>query len=167
MVLKHHDLRQLNEERIRELGEKDPHALAELSVRLPNDLKELWERVHQNPSNSSRPPSSRLAWSSAETDEEDTESAPEAEADWEEPVAEAGAEPPSARNAEASDKRSAKDCKSNGSAARRKPGRQPGAPRFGRTQKLTVTDWEAHRPSTCALCVAVLVPRPGRGLYGL
>jgi hypothetical protein len=159
MVLKDYDLRQLNEERIRELRVKDPDALAELSVRLLNDLKEARERLHQNPSNSSRPPSSRPAWSSAEDDEVDTQGAPEAEEeDGEEPRAAAPSDAPSDSDAEANAKRSAKPCKSDGSSTRRKPGRQPGAPGFGRTQKLTVTDWEAHRPSTCALCAAALDP---------
>ena len=53
MVLKDHDLRQLNEARLLELKEKDPEALATLGIRLLKDLKEARERLNQNPSNSS------------------------------------------------------------------------------------------------------------------
>ncbi len=75
MVLKEHDLRQLSEERILELREKDPDALAALSIRLLQDLKEARERLNQNPSNSSRPPSSQDPWLRAQ--EEDVQAPPE------------------------------------------------------------------------------------------
>jgi transposase len=69
MVLKDHDLRQLSEERIRELREQDPDALAGLSIRLLQDLKEARERLNRNASNSSRPPSSQAPWLRAREDE--------------------------------------------------------------------------------------------------
>ena len=91
MVLKDHDLRQLNEARILELKEKDPEALATLSVRLLEDLKEARERLNQNPSNSSRPPSSQAPWFRAQEDEEDTED-PSDDEDREDPPEEATAD---------------------------------------------------------------------------
>lgn len=146
MVLKDHDLRQLDEARIRDLKEKDPEALVNLSIRLLEDLKEARERLNQNPSNSSRPPSSQAPWLSAREDEEDRVDRPE----------EATAEP----RADTERGPSGQDATDNGDSSdtptRRKPGRQPAAPGFGRTQKLTITDWEDHRPSTCALCAAAL-----------
>jgi hypothetical protein len=48
MVLKDHDLHQLDEERIRDLKERDPEALVNLSIRLLEDLKEARERLKQN-----------------------------------------------------------------------------------------------------------------------
>jgi transposase-like protein len=155
MVLKDHDLRQLDEERIRDLKEKDPEALVNLSIRLLEDLKEARERLNQNPSNSSRPPSSQAPWFRAQEDEEDTE-VPSDDEHGEDPPEEAPAEPRSDRERGPS----AQDCTDNGDSsdtpARRKPGRQPGAPGFGRTQRLTISDWVDHRPSTCALCAGAL-----------
>lgn len=158
MVLKDHDLRQLDEERIRNLKEKDPEALVNLSIRLLEDLKEARERLNQNPTNSSRPPSSQPPWFRAHEDEEEAEDASDEEADREDAPddeeADSGADAERGSSAQAS----TDDGDSSDTPARRKPGRQPGAPGFGRTQKLTVTDWEAHRPSTCALCAAALDP---------
>jgi hypothetical protein len=93
MVLKDHDLRQLDEERIRDLKEKDPEALVNLSIRLLEDLKDARERLNQNPSNSSRPPSTQAPWFRAREDEEDTE-APSDDEHGEDPPEEAPAEPP-------------------------------------------------------------------------
>jgi transposase len=54
-----HDLRQLDDGYLQQLPEA---ALRVLSSTLLADLKEAQERLQQNPSNSSRPPSSRLPW---------------------------------------------------------------------------------------------------------
>ena len=160
MVLKDHDLRQLDKARILELKEKDPEALAKLSIHLLEDLKEARERLNQNPSNSSRPPSSQAPWFSAREDEEDTENPLDDEGDQEDPPDEAAADAPGDPGPKPGSQ--GKDGSNNGDSSdttvRRKPGRQPGAPGFGRTQKLTITDWEAHRPSTCALCACALDP---------
>ena len=159
MVLKDHDLRQLDEARIRDLKEKDPEALVSLSVRLLEDLKEARERLNQNPSNSSRPPSSQAPWFRAQEDEEDTED-PSDDEDREAPPEEATADPRADTQPGPSGQDSTDNGDSSDTTVRRKPGRQPGAPGFGRTQKLTITDWEAHRPSTCALCARALDPDP-------
>ena len=91
MVLKDHDLRQLDEKRIRDLKVRDPEALVNLSIRLLEDLKEARERLNQNPSNSSRPPSSQAPWFRAQEDEEDTED-PSDDEDREDPPEEATAQ---------------------------------------------------------------------------
>ena len=54
-----HDLQQLDEEVLRHLPEE---VLRALTLTLLTDLKEAQERLHQNPTNSSRPPSSRPPW---------------------------------------------------------------------------------------------------------
>jgi len=172
MVLKDHDLRQLDEARILELKEKDPEALAKLSVHLLEDLKEARERLSQNPSNSSRPPSSRAPWFSAHEDQEDTEGPLDDGGGREDPPADAPADAAADARADtepkpgSKGKDSAKNGNSSDAAARRKPGRQPGSPGFGRTQKLTVTEWEEHRPSTCALCDAALDPEQAKAYTG-
>ena len=139
MVLKDHDLRQLDEARIRDLKEKDPEALVNLSIRLLEDLKEARERLNQNPSNSSRPPSSQAPWFRAQEDEEDTED-PSGDEDSEDPPDKATADSAADTPPGPSGRDSTHNGDSKDTPARRKPGRQPGAPGFGRTQKLTVTD---------------------------
>ncbi len=153
MVLKEHDLRQLSEERILELRQKDPDALAALSIRLLQDLKEAWERLNQSPSNSSRPPSSQDPWLRAREDEE----------------ADAGPEDEEAKSRSEEDglpgaggQKGAKDTSGKTSGTQRRAGRQPGSQGFGRAQKLTVTDWDHHRPGSCALCGGALNPEQAK-----
>ena len=62
MKIKEHDLRQLNEERLQTLQDKDPAALLQLTNHLLDDLKEARERLNQNPSNSSCPSGSQGPW---------------------------------------------------------------------------------------------------------
>ena len=62
MKIKDYDLRQLNEERLQALQDKDPAALLQLTNRLLDDLKEARERLNQNPSNSSCPSGSQAPW---------------------------------------------------------------------------------------------------------
>ena len=59
MILSEHSLRQIDEPYIRSLSEKP---CQDLAVKLLFDLKAVHERLNQNPTNSSMPPSSRLAW---------------------------------------------------------------------------------------------------------
>jgi hypothetical protein len=71
MVLKEHELLQIDEQFIRRLQEKDPDALAALSIHLPHDLKEALERLNQNPSNSSKPSGSLAPWDKGAADVDD------------------------------------------------------------------------------------------------
>ena len=70
MLLSDHDLRQINEPYLKSLGSEQ---LLGVSIRLLNDLKEARERLNQNPTNSSRPPSSREPWVVAKMKEPDEE----------------------------------------------------------------------------------------------
>jgi transposase len=144
MVLKDHDLRQLSEERILELREKDPDALAALSIRLLQDLKEARERLNQNPSNSSRPPSSQAPWLRARDDEE-------AETRSEEDGLPGGG-----------GQNGGKDTGDKPTGTQRRAGRQRGSQGLGRTQKLSVTDWSHYRPGSCALCGRALHPEQAK-----
>ena len=58
---------------VRKLLEKDPDALAGLSINLANDLKEAMERLNQNPSNSSKPSGSLAPWDKGSRDNEEDE----------------------------------------------------------------------------------------------
>jgi hypothetical protein len=114
--LSDHSLRQIDDDYVRSLGTDE---LRGLSLRLLADLKEARERLHQGPTNSSRPPSSRAPWERGERAEEAGEPA---EADR---IREA--EPAEAPPAEV---------KPGGAQPARKAGKQPGAPGAGRTQVL-------------------------------
>jgi len=143
MKLDRHDLQQLDEDALRRLPEA---ALRTLSVTLLADLKEAYERLHQTPTNSSRPPSSRAPWERAPSAGSGAEAAlgagaPQAAAPPPEKPVPAGAAAPAA---EANKKESA--------PKKRHPGKQPGAPGVGRTQRFTANRTEVHRPPACAVC---------------
>ena len=141
MVLKDQELEQIDATFLRRLKDKDPEALANLSITLANDLKEARERLNQTPSNSSRPSGSFALWEKSGT-ADDTDSS-----DNDEDLLGTPSPP-------ITDKRSGSDPESEGGSPdesascgdetkpplkKRKPGRQPGSQGFGRTQQLTVT----------------------------
>ena len=76
MVLKEQELLQIDEKFIQNLLKKDLDALASLSIRLTNDLKEAVERLNQNSNNSSTSGSLAAPWdnrSSSSTDDHEIE----------------------------------------------------------------------------------------------
>jgi hypothetical protein len=77
MLLQRHSLRQIDEAYMGSLSHED---LMKLSTKLLSDLKEARERLDQNPSNSSRPPSSQAPWISNESAEDDADDADDEEA---------------------------------------------------------------------------------------
>lgn len=150
MVLGEQDLLQIDEAFLRRLLDSDPEALLGLSIKLTDDLKEAHERLNQNPSNSSKPPGSQAPWdkglddnaSEPEQDLEKTESdSTESSSDND----------PSSEQKTADDNSDATSSEDN-QKPKRKPGKQPGAPGFGRTQKLAVTDTVTHHCQGCAVC---------------
>ena len=142
MHLSRHDLAQLDEVYLAGLPEG---SLRVLSVKLLIDLKELFERLDQNPSNSSRPPSSRAPWEGVAAGEEWQETP---EQSGEAPAAEDTQEtaPPAAEKAPEAPPPKAEEP--------RRPGRRPGAPGHGRTQCLEVHAQQHHHPEVCAACGA-------------
>ena len=153
MQLSEHDLKQLDEERVRSLTAE---SLCTLSLKLLADLKEARDRLNQSPDNSSRPPSSRAPWEKASTDgqsdgkdewppEADRKGKQEAEPD----------DPPT-------DTQDTKDVEQEESKPTKKgqgkPGKPKGTPGHGRTVELPVTAERTHRPDNCALCERTLPP---------
>ncbi len=154
MVLKDHDLRQLNQARFQELLANDPEALLRLTNQLFEDLKEARERLNQNASNSSRPPSSQDPWfrDNEQDGEQDTqEEADDASGDPADDSApdSTGSEEKDSDNDEESEP---KTPKRQPPKPKNKPGKQPGAPGFGRTQELPIHETHPHYPESCALC---------------
>jgi hypothetical protein len=148
MLLKNHSLRQIDEAYLRSLSHEQ---LIGLSTKLVADLKEARERLNQTPSNSSRPPSSRAPWVTEEAPEEhneEEESPPQA---GPAPQAETG-EKPQASVSEPGEQQER--------PAARKPGKQRGAPGYGRTQRLAVTETVHHRVDACECCGCAAAQTP-------
>jgi len=158
MKIKDYDLRQLNEERLQTLLEKDPAALLQLTNRLLDDLKEARERLNQNPSNSSCPSGSQGPWFrvgdevSTEEDEEKAEDSSDKE-----PIESdsASSEQEDSAGNEQPKKKTGKD---RFSKPKNKPGKQLGAQGFGRTKELVINETIHHYPEQCAICGNPLNP---------
>lgn len=161
MVLKEQELLQIDEQFIRQLLEKDPGALAGLSINLANDLKEAMERLNQNPSNSSKPSGSLAPWDKGPRDEKDDDDEEELKIDEVDALRSASdkdrlSDDTSDMPAEETSNESCPPPEN--SKEKRKPGRQPGSQGFGRTQKLEVTDIKHHLCGCCAVCNEDLAP---------
>lgn len=145
-MLSDHSLRQLDEPYIRSLPED---ACRDLAVNLLTDLKTLRERLNQNPSNSSVPPSSRLPWAPNESSHDEMEEDNEDALGKDEP----GPEKTTADTEDKAAEPEGKDTPSKKSPApKRHPGKQPGAPGYGRTQQLPVTGEVHHQAQCCDGC---------------
>ena len=169
MELNEQDLLQIDEAFIRRLLEHDPDALAGLSIKLVNDLKEALERLNQNPSNSSKPSSSLAPWDKGPVDDDDT-AEPKDDEENDRPSTDETAD--SSKAEEHLDTKGEKVTHPNSDEIdqqRRLPGRQPGSPGFGRRQKLVLTDTEHHDCGDCRVCNADLaaVEKAYTGFYSV
>jgi len=147
MHLRKHDLLQMDAEWLKKL----PAArLLEVSIRLLDDVKELQDRLNQNPANSSRPPTSQVPWEKPGTGEEEDEGMPAKRPPAKVPEAATEA----MDTADSTEETVPQDVPPRlpPKASERKPGKQPGSQGHGRTQQLTVTDTCEHRPACCAAC---------------
>jgi len=138
--LSDHSLRQIDDDYVRSLG---TDALQDLSLRLLADLKEARERLHQGPTNRSRPPSSRAPWERGRVPDptHELETPQDEAASTEAPLIEV--EPAKTRPAEV---------RPSEAKPARKAGKQPGAPGMGRTQVLKAQELIPHYPGICAGC---------------
>jgi transposase len=160
MRLSDHDLLQLSEEELLELPED---VLRRLSVKLLYDLKEARERLRQTSQNSSRPPSSDLPWDKVGINNEDRH--PQQGQDEVTGVDDHNLDTEEASKTgpeentpdEANETQQTKELE-DGASDKRKAGKQPGAPGYGREQKIVVTAEAHHYPADCALCDRELKP---------
>jgi hypothetical protein len=155
MHLSDHSLSQLDEAYIQALDEA---LLRGLSLRLLEVLKEARERLRQNPTNSSRPPSSQAPWERPSAGHEETRD--EADVEASPPVHDA-AQPDEASaspdgGSDSPEVQPPERAASKPEKGKRKPGKPAGAPGFGRTQVLKAHETIIHRPETCAACAAAL-----------
>jgi transposase len=105
------------------------------------DLKAARERLGQNPTNSSRPPSTRAPWERVDAHEgaaatPSAEAGEDGEPSEDEPNSDEAAKP----------QRQA----SGGNGEGKRPGRRKGAPGHSRTQQLPVDVEHTHAPECCA-----------------
>ncbi len=144
MVLKEQELLQIDEQFIDHLLNKDPKALAGLSIQLVNDLKEALERLNQNPTNSSRPSGSLAPWDKglSELDENESEDKENKESDSHEKESD---------NKEEVTRKETPD-EDDSPPKKRKAGKQLGSQGFGRTQRLEITAIEHHHCKDCPVC---------------
>lgn len=146
MQLSTQDLSQLNEEDLLNLPEED---LRHLSIKLLSDLKEARERMNQNSSNSSRPPSSEAPWDKANKDKGMDQS-------LDKPDNQTEADDKDKEQSPTKKDQQSSTPPNDGDQSGRKPGKQPGAQGHGRTQKFAITDYQYHYPESCADCKQAL-----------
>lgn len=154
MRISDHDLLQLTEEELLKLPEE---VLRRLSVKLLYDLKEARERLRQTSRNSSRPPSSDLPWDKAGTSDEDKRCQPGPDEfagvdDHSLDTEDASKTGPEEKTQDEANETQQTKAREGEASARRKAGKQPGAPGYGREQKLAVTAEEHHYPADCVRC---------------
>lgn len=127
------DLKQMNRSYFQSLSQE---TLVEVADNLHQLATELWEKQQQNSENSSQPPSLDNPYSSKATTEE---SSPSSESESAKVKTES----------EKIDESEGKEKKKNSS---RKPGKQPGAKGFGRSQPLKAEIIIPHYPHHCSAC---------------
>jgi transposase len=152
MLLNDHDLRQIDEMYLKSLSSAD---LLSVSIKLLGDLKEARENINQNPSNSSRPPSSCKPWIVARIEEPDEGIDKESDLDGEAFVKvseDDGCKDEDNENKDDSGEKKEEKKKHTNPGQGGKAGKQKGAKGCGRTQKLPVTGEVIHRAEECAAC---------------
>jgi len=134
MHLTDHDLRQLDRDA---LSRQREDAARRLLERVVDDLKEARDRLRQDSRNSSRPPSSDSVYGASRRESAQEASSPD-DAAGSPASGEADEATPAVDDSAALGEHTRKDKAESDEPAKRRRGRQPGAPGFGRTQKLAV-----------------------------
>jgi hypothetical protein len=126
-------------------------ALRTLTGQLLADLKEAHDRLHQGPSNRSRPPSSAPPWGGGVADPARVADGPAAGEDGDGETDGHGSDAP-----RPPEERRPAPRGGSGEGPPSKPGRRKGARGPGRTPKWVIDVECLHRPTVCAGCTASL-----------
>lgn len=146
MHFKRSDLQQFTDNYVDSL---DAERVRDVVKQMRQDLMNAHDRLGQNPTNSSVPPSSRKPWESTSNDTAEEESEIEQHAAQEVASSSESQEIDNDKgNSKDKENLGGKDSKQK----KRKPGKQKGAKGFGRTQKLVITDTQLHKPLCCKGC---------------
>jgi transposase len=147
-----HGLQQLTPDYISKLPSQRKEILIE---ELRQDLIAAHDRLNQNSTNSSRPPSSQAPWARSKNPNDQDKN--NAHAD--QGIEESSSSPHDSEDSVASTEEGVQTTQSANESlkektlnAHRKQGKQPGAKGFGRVEKLTVTHIEIHRAELCQGC---------------
>ncbi len=165
MTLSDHSLRQLDEESLDSLSEA---AVRVLAIKLLIDLKEAREQLNQNAQNSSRPPSSAAPWDKGSTDSDDDQEDDTEEGEALSTEKASAAAPPDSSDAsdeDAAQTQASETAPTSPTKIARKPGKQPGAQGFGRTQIIPIHGQEHYHPKACACCGAAFGDEPVSQAY--
>ena len=146
MFLKKPALLHMDEVYLRTLGRADYNALIKLNLQLIDQLKGALEREEQSPRNSSRPSGSQAPWDKPEDGAEEDDHDPF--------KANTQINPLPRNDSDALDANHR--TQTPDAPAPKTAGKQPGAPGFGRTQKLPITDRVDHQLEQCQGCGANL-----------
>ena len=122
------DLKQMNRSYFQSLSQE---RLVEVADNLHQLATDLWEKQQQNSANSSQPPSKDNPYLSLSTTEESAQSS---------------------ESESPSDKIEESVVKEKKKKSPRKPGKQPGAKGFGRSQTLKAEVIVPHYPDKCSAC---------------
>jgi hypothetical protein len=157
MHLSTYDLTQLDSVKLQELTEGQVRVLANDML---DDLKECHERLNQNSRNSSRPPSHDAPWDKVDHDHDDTSDDEDAVPTEEDALDIDKLSSAEEENTSADPKLTPKsdETSPDNSETQRKPGKQLGAPGYGRQQEIAVTAEVYHHPKQCACCHKHLDP---------
>jgi hypothetical protein len=119
------------------------------------DLMSAHDRLGQNPTNSSAPSSTRKPWerNSKDSDKEQQDLVDEINRrSAQEADSSIGPQHADNDQSNAKDKKKSQTATTDPETKKRKPGKQHGAPGFGRTQKLAITETQIHKPTCCRGC---------------
>ena len=148
MKLTDHDIRQIDWDYVLGLSLDEVRSLA---MNLLDDLKIYIDRLNQNSTNSSIPPSQQPLWAdgSKSDDSEELETLDDEASSI--PSDDVGNDDPAPDNEE-NNSSITSDISGTTDNAKKKPGKQPGAPGSGRKLELPITDTIIHKASSCAAC---------------
>ena len=152
MKLSKFDLDQINSERIKAMTPEEKDSLL---LKVVSDLREALDRLNQNSTNSSCPPSSELPWQSSKEKDEQASSEDDSE------LGAGGSNDAEVETGKVGEKDAdSQECSTENKPEekKRKPGRQEGAEGHSRKVDLPVTKEVVHRPEDCSVCDKNLDP---------
>ncbi|BBO88104.1 DUF6444 domain-containing protein [Desulfosarcina ovata] len=141
------DLNQSNGESLNKLRKSD---LIDLTLRLRDFGIDLYERLNQDSSNSSRPPSSDSPYKCKMISDGVEQSNPEGQKREDEDV---DSEPLDGEEKNAQEQKDSDNCQDT---VKRNAGRQPGSQGFWRKEKPQPDHFVDHHPQQCIICSAKL-----------
>jgi len=137
----------LNQITYKSLEQRNKSELIDLTIRLRNFTIDLYERLNQDSTNSSKPPSSDSPFGKPNKNDETNNINQAVDSEQNEIFDELADSVPNE-----SDDENSEISKNEQNNNKRKPGRQPGSQGFGRSEKPKPDHIERHYPTQCIIC---------------